>query len=213
MRYGFVLLAGVAIALGGCAPDPLSLEERVQLIVHQNQQLQLELLECHRRIAELSGGEGSTDPQNPVDNLRPGAALIDDPFKAVRVVLNRLTGGVELDGAAGDDALRIIIQPEDKAGHVVKRAGAIELELFDLSLDEGDRRIARWEFTVDQAAHEWVAGLMGVSGYSFELKWPGGKPPKHDHLTLMVRFTTIDGRALTAQKDIKILLPPAADAG
>ena len=208
MRYALLAALLLVVLMSGCAPDPLTLDERVELMVYMNQQLQIELLESHRRIAELSGGQGSTRLASAPDDLQPGAALVDDPFKAVRIKLDRLTGGLDIDGRSGDEGVRVIVQPEDKAGHVVKRAGAVEVELFDLACDEGDRRIGRWEFTVDQAAHEWVSGLLGVSGYSLELKWQGGRPPQHEHLTLMVRFTTIDGRPLTAQKDIKVQRPP-----
>jgi len=204
-------LAAVTVA-AGCAPDPLTMNERLELMVHMNKQLQFELLESHRRIAELSGGQGSVEPKTGPDQLTPGVALVDDPFKALHVTLHRLTGGMDTDGQPGDEGLRVILQPRDKAGHVVKRAGAVEVELFDLARTEGDRRVARWEFTVDQAAREWVSGLVGISGYSLQLPWPGGAPPRRDHLTLMARFTTLDGRPLTAQTDLKIQLPSAGGA-
>ena len=212
MRQALLAALAAATLVAGCAPDPLTMNERVELMVHMNKQLQFELLEAHRRIAELSGGQGTVEPQHAPDQLSPGMALVDDPFRALHVTLHRLTGGMDTDGNPGDEGLRVILQPRDKAGDVVKRAGAVEVELFDLARTEGDRRIARWEFTVDQTAREWVSGLLGVSGYSFQLPWPGGRRPEHSHLTLMARFTTLDGRPLTAQTDLKIQLPPAGGA-
>lgn len=214
MRYAILSAAAVMLFATGCAPNPLTNEERIELMVYMNQQLQMELLDCHRRIAELSGGEGSTQPQQAVDEFESRGMLADDPFKAVRVSLHRVTGGMNTDDKPGDEGVRVLVQPEDKNGDTVKRAGAVEIELFDLAAPQDARTVGRWQFTVDQASREWVSGLLGASGYSFELPWQNG-PPAHDHLTLMVRFTTLDGRPLTAQKDLKVQLAatPAAPAG
>jgi hypothetical protein len=208
MKTLLVLSAVLAVAVmaSGCAPDPLTLEQRVQVMVQMNRQLQLELLERDRRIAELAGGKTTTLPQEKTGEPRPGGELMEDPFKAVRITLGRLTGGMSFADVPYDQGVRVVILPEDKFGHVVARAGAIEVELFDLAIEGGDQRIGSWEFTVDQAVQNWVSGPLGVTGYSLELKWPNGTPPKHDRLTLLVRFTTLDGRPLTAQTDIKVAL-------
>lgn len=205
MRNFLLAALGLVVVAAGCAPDPLTLEQRVQLMVYQSEKLQNEIYELNRRIAELSpGGSGSAVPQYSPDRL---ASESDDPFRAVTIGLHRVTGGLDLDGQAGDDGLRVVVQPKDAGGDVVKRAGALEIELFDLAIDQGERRLGQWEFTVDQAAKEWVSGILGASGYSFQIPWPGGKAPEHDHLTVLVRMTTLDGRPLTAQKDVTVQLP------
>jgi len=215
MRLVLLSALLLGIAATGCAPDPLTLEQRMQLLVHMNRRLQMELLERDRRIAELAGGETSARPQTGVDVLRPGEPLVEDPFKPVRITLGRITGGADFDGLPGDDGLRVLIQPEDKFGHTVKRAGALELELFDLAIEGADQCLGRWEFTVEQAVRQWVSAPFGINGYSLEVKWPGGKPPAHAHLTLLVRFTTLEGRPLSTQKDFDVKLPggPVVPAG
>jgi hypothetical protein len=198
-------LVATVLCASGCAPDPLSLEQRVTLMVYLNEQLQNENYELTRRIGELSGGDGSVVTRQGADRFTN--ALADDPFRAVKIKLHGLTAGIDLDGVAGTDGLRIIVQPVDSYDHVIKRAGAMEIEVFDLAIAGGDRRIGKWEFTVDQTAKQWVAGVFGASGYSFELPWPAGKTPQHTRLTLMVRMTTLDGRPLPAQTDVSIILP------
>ena len=205
MRTSLLAVLGLMVVSAGCTPDPLTLEQRVQLMVYQSEKLQNEIFELNRRIAELSPeGSGTAVPQHVASRL---ASESDDPFRAMTLGLHRVTGGLDLDGKPGDDGLRVVLQPKDGQGDVVKRAGALEIELFDLAIDAGERRLGKWEFTVDQAAKEWVSGLLGVSGYSLQLPWPEGKVPEHDHLTIAVRMTTLDGRPLTAQKDITVQLP------
>lgn len=198
-------LVAAVLSASGCSPDPLSLEQRVTLMVYLNEQLQNENYELTRRIGELSDGDGSVVTRQGADAFTN--SLADDPFRAVKITLHGLTAGIDLDGVPGADGLRVIVQPIDSYDHVVKRAGAMEIEVFDLAIADGDRRLGKWEFTVDQAAKQWVAGVFGASGYSFELPWPGGKAPQHKRLTLMVRMTTLDGRPLPAQADLSIILP------
>lgn len=207
MRLTALLLGAVIVGLtAGCSPDPLTLQERVYIANAMVRDLQLELLERDRRIAELAGGDTSALPQKGVDKLTPERLVRDDPFRAVKISLSRVTGGLDLDGKPGDEGVRVVLQPRDAEGDVVKRAGTVQIALFDLALTGGNQRIGQWSFTVDQVAHEWVGGF-GVDSYSFELKWPGGKLPQHRQLTVVVRFTTLDGRKLTAQKAIKVQLP------
>ncbi len=210
MRHVWLLALGLSFAVG-CSPDPLTLDQRVEMMVYQSEKLQNEIYELNRRIAELSPeGSGTAVPQHSPTRL---AAESDDPFRATSISLHRATGGTDSDGKVGDDGLRVVVQPKDASGDVVKRAGAFEIELFDLAVEQGDRRLGKWQFTVDQAAKEWVSGILGVSGYSFQMPWPEGRTPQHDHLTVVVRMTTLDGRPLTGQKDIVITLPGQAEEG
>jgi len=201
------LLFGAALAVtAGCSPDPLTLHERLHIANAMVRDLQLELLTRDRRIAELAGGETSTLPQKSVDKLDSDRLARDDPFRAVKISFSRVTGGLDLDGQPGDEGVRVVLIPKDAEGDAVKRAGTVQIDLFDLALVGGDQRIGHWSFTVDQVAHEWVGGF-GVDSYSFELKWPGGRLPEHRELTVAARFTTLDGRKLSAQKAIKVQLP------
>jgi hypothetical protein len=211
MRTAFLALIGVVVGFAGCAPDPLTMQERLEVMVQMNKQLQLELLERDRRIAELGGGQASARPQSPVDDLKPGLTQAEDPFKPVAINFNRLTGGYRGEGP-GDEGIRVVFAPEDGRGDVVKRAGALELDLYDLALEGKDQKIGHWEFTVDQLSRAWVSGL-GINTYSLKLKWANGQAPKHRELTLLARFVTLDGRNLTQQTHIKVDLPEAGSAG
>ncbi len=206
MRLTALLLGATVVMTAGCSPDPLTLQERLHIANAMVRDLQLELLSRDRRIAELAGGETSTLPQKGPDNLNSGRLARDDPFRAVKISFSRVTGGLDLDGKPGDEGVRVVLLPEDAEGDVVKRAGTVEIDLFDLALVGGNQRIGHWNFTVDQVAHEWVGGF-GVDSYSFELKWPGDRLPQHRELTVSARFTTLDGRKLSAQKAIKVQLP------
>jgi hypothetical protein len=201
-----VLLAILAAAAAGCAPagDPLTLEQRLDVCLQKERPLQLEILKCYQTIAELQGGEGHVTAEQKKAQERYFETMGEDPFKATKIDLGGVTGGAAFTNKKYDDGIRVLIQPQDKTGDAVKRAGSAELELFDLAITGRDQRLGHWEFTIDQTTKAWVSGLFGISGYLFELKWPDGKPPEHAHLTLLVRFVTLEGRALSSQKDFDV---------
>jgi len=205
-RIAILSVATLWMAAAGCSPDPLTPDERLQRALHENRNLRLERQELVRRIAELGGGQTSMTPREGVDRLDGHAAVTEDPFRAVAIDLGRVTGGMDTDGRPGDEGIRVVMAPKDRYNDTVKRAGAVEIEVFDLAMADGSRQLGRWTFTVDQAGREWVGGF-GAGSYSFELTWPDGRRPQHADLTVAVRFITLDDRVLSAQRAVRVQLP------
>jgi len=181
-----------------CTPPALTLEQRIAILLEQKRSLQEEIRQRDLRIAELAGGPStSTRPQKPTE---PAPLEVQDPFRATAIRFNRHTGGVDTDGRPGDDQIKIILEPLDAEGDVVKRAGSLEIEIFHTAED----KIARWKFTTLEMSRNWLTGPLGLYGYVLRLPWPEGKRPAHDTLTLRAFFTTLDGRKLTTQTTVKI---------
>ncbi len=57
-----------------------------------------------------------------------------------RATLLHTTGGADLDGVPGDDAVTVYFRPMDRDGHVLKRGGEIKVKLLDNSTP-GDPRV------------------------------------------------------------------------
>jgi len=205
-RIAILSAAALGVAAVGCSPDPLTPDQRLQRALHENRNLPLERQDLVRRIAELGGGQTSMTPREGVDRLDGRTAEAEDPFRAVTIELGRVTGGMDTDGKPGDEGIRVVMAPKDRYNDTVKRAGAVEIEVFDLAMADGSRQLGRWTFTVDQAGREWVGGF-GAGSYSFELTWPDGRRPQHADLTVAVRFITLDGRVLSAQRAVRVQLP------
>lgn len=127
-------------------------------------------------------------------------------FTVHGIALGKLTGGIDLDAdTPGDEALRVVVTPQDQSGQTLKAAGAVVIELFDLAL-EGEQRIGRWELSTDEAKQRWIGSAL-IDGYVLELRWQ--QPPEHAELTVKVTFTDeLTGRAFTTQKPIRITIPP-----
>jgi len=115
-----------------------------------------------------------------------------------------LTSGQDRDGQPGDDALSVLLTPVDIHGDLVKLAGEVELELFDMTRSSEQQRLGQWKFPVGEVREHWHKGFMSA-GYLFQVDWQS--PPVSPELTLHARMTVPDGRQFDATTQVKVALP------
>ena len=186
--------AGAAMILAaGCAGQPLSRGEKVEMLMARSARLEEELLATRQRLAEL---EGTGRPAHEA------AKAVEDPFRAVALRFGKFTGGLNADGKPGDQRLKVVLEPLDAEGDVVKRAGSLDLEAVEPAAG-GPRTLADWKWTREEFARTWLSGL-GLYAYVLKLDWPGGKPPASDRVLLRARFTTLSGEVLSAEQEITL---------
>ncbi|MDP6379936.1 MAG: hypothetical protein QF662_01215 [Phycisphaerae bacterium] len=186
------------LIVSGCTPT-LTTEQRIDLLLRQERLLREEIRQRDLRIAELSGtSSAKTRPQKP-----PAATPETDTFRAVAVRFNSHTGGVDIDSIPGDDQLKVILEPIDVEGDIVKRVGAVHLRMFAGNGNELEE-IGQWKFTTLQMCRSWLTGPLGLYGYVLRLPLPNGMPAGQNAFTLTARFTTLDGRHLNARTTIEV---------
>ncbi len=118
-----------------------------------------------------------------------------------RIVLDRLTGGYDEDGRPGDEGVVAYIQPLDADGHVIKAAGSIRMEVFDLANPPERSLVCRGDWDVDHTRKAW-SGRLWTNHFTVRCPWPppDRRPPAHRELTVRVEFTELlTGRKFTAQ--------------
>ena len=121
----------------------------------------------------------------------------------------RLTGGHDYDGAPGDDGITVYLQPVDADGHVIKAAGSITIDLFDLANPDGTQRIVTRRLNVDQTRKAWSDGLW-TRHYTIDCPWPEERLPAHREITVRATFTDyLTGKAWTTQQVVTITYPPS----
>jgi hypothetical protein len=114
----------------------------------------------------------------------------------------RLTGGLDLDGVPGDEALSVLIEPRNQAGAVVPAAGEVVLVVLDPQLQGPGARFARWDFEASET-QQFLRTETLDRGLLFRLPWPN-PPPAHGRLHLFVRYITGEGRPLEAERVIQV---------
>ena len=127
-------------------------------------------------------------------------------YRAEAIKFNMLlTSGQNRDSEPGDEGLSVMLIPVDAHGDLVKLAGEVELDLFDMTLEADQQRLGKWKFTLDEVRSHWHSGFIS-SGYLFQVDWQ--KLPVASELTLHARLSIPDGRKFDVTTQVKVE-PPA----
>ena len=184
------------IMLTACTPQqPVRLDANMLLEIERlrtsNEDLQKQLVQRDEQIIALQ----------KLRDKRLGLL-----YTVQRIALASGTGGTNTDDKPGDEAVKVNVEPIDQHGSVLKAAGSVKVQVFDLAMPEGKNLLAECEYDPNAAAKNWMSGLFG-SYYSFTLALPA--EPAHGELTLRAEFTEyLTGKTFTTQDVIKVALPP-----
>jgi hypothetical protein len=205
----------LALAGAGCSATSLTHDEQVQMLTAKDRRLQDELYAAQQKIGALTASGAQPRP----------AAAPEDPFRPAAVRIGRLSGVVDENRPPADQRLRVILEPLDATGDVVKRAGSLELQAFErapppspgpgasaapgAAAAAGERLYHRWTFSADELAQTWLSGL-GTYAYVIRLPWPDARPPAGEAVHVKARFKTLAGQTLEAEADIRLPLQAPA---
>jgi hypothetical protein len=185
----------------GCVPpgeDPIVAKQRtIRRLERENAALEAQVLRLQQRAAELD---------RQVRSLQGlGSDRLGKLFTVERIELGRYTAGTDLDNRGGHDGVRVYLSPRDRDGHVVKAAGTVAVQLFDLGKPE-NRLIGRCDVSADVLGKHWCSGLGG-NHYRFDVPWKSR--PGHPEVTVRIAFTDLlTGKTFTAQKVCTVALTP-----
>ena len=205
-----VLLTGMsALMLCGCLgranPDLLHarLREQQEHLVEVEQRMEAAQtdLQRARREADQLRAELSRSGKQVL-----AAEYTESLVRASKLRINSLvSGGLDRDDRAGDDALVAYLSLVDDDGEAIKLPGAVELTLIDPGLPEATRQVGQWRFSGDECRTKWTRGFTGA-GYQFTV--PLEQPVQHEQLVLHAKLTTADSRAFDASQLVRVA--PAA---
>lgn len=192
-----VVLAAVVLALvgGGCAMSgPLSDGDQIRMLMEKDRRLQAELSEAQQKAADLAAAGRTPAP----------APAPEDPYRAVAVTIGGLTNVVDRGSGPAKERLRVIVEPIDASGDVVKRAGSLMIEAFEPGpAGQPPKLYNKWTFSPNVLAETWLSGL-GEYAYVLRLAWPMAKPPATDMILVRATFTTLDGRVLVTESAVSV---------
>lgn len=147
--------------------------------------------------------------QKQIDSLLAlGDKRLQSLYYVDRIALGAYTGGVDLDGQAGDEGVKVYLQPIDQHGSVLKAPANVTVQVYDLARG-ADYLVLQCRWSVEETARQWHSGFMAYH-YSFECPWQGAAPG-NDELTIRVEFVEyLTGKRFTAQKVVKVNLSKPA---
>ena len=136
------------------------------------------------------------------------AKRLEKIYHVSKIAIGRYTGGVDTDGVAGHDAIKVFLRPIDQDGSTLKAAGDVKIQIFDLALPEKKNLIGEYKWPVDKISKQWSGGFMTYH-FSFVCPWKKTSPPKHKKLTVRVEFLDyFTGKTFAAQKVCEVRVKP-----
>lgn len=175
--------------------------------------LERELVQCRETLAQQRDqlAAQQTQIQTLTTQLDAVRGIDADDLKRIfhpeKIVIGDLSGGYDRDEQPGDDGVVVYVKPVDQTGDVIKAAGDIRIQLYDLAEAPARSLVGEYDIPIEESRKLWY-GKLWTSHYTIYCPWTGATPA---HSEITVRVTFIDyltKRVMTAQKPVAIELPP-----
>lgn len=138
--------------------------------------------------------------------LRPSPEEAAHTFTLKRIVLGRMTGGLDQDGAPGDESLHVVIEPRDGEDQPLRAPGQVRITALQVSAEGLKTPIGTWDVGPEQLRRTWKSGILS-SGYVLILPWK--TPPSAETVRVVARLTLPDGRVFEDDRDVRVRLGTA----
>lgn len=188
-----VLLGVLTLSSCGFSPPGDGSSERIA-------RLQKERLELHGRIERL---EQQTERlRGQVETL---AGLPEDVEKSYlyhlkQVKLSKYTGLYDQSGDNVADTLLVYLKPVDQDGDIVKAAGLVDVQLWNLDGSPQGAMIGQWRVEPPALRELWYASLLTIN-YRLKFELPSAAVATASPLTVRVRFTDmLSGQVFNEQR-------------
>ncbi len=198
MRITIAILICAALSFAaGCKPSNLrvAIASEVVELKHQNRQCQDNLQKSQAQVEQLKKQVTTLSEQ------KSGLKLASI-YNLQSLKITRYTGLYENE-AGKKERLIVYIQPIDDDGDVIKAAGSVDVQLWDLNRTDSNTLIAKWHVEPTELKKMWIATLITIN---YRLTFDVGEKiagVKGD-LTVKVAFNDyIFGKVFTEQFTIK----------
>ena len=187
-------MAAVAMLLGsGCgstAPRTPSSTESVSLSpstpLPMDQNIPFETGIQAKVVAKLSG--------------LPAGIDLSAIYELKSISFTKYTGLYDKDKDGRIDTLNVYLKPMDQDGDIIKAAGTVEVELWNLDPDQTQALLGRWRAEPAELRSMWYASLL-TTNYRLSFKLPHFVSELDSTLTVKCRFTDLlSDRPFTIQR-------------
>jgi hypothetical protein len=197
IALGFATIALVAPLLAGCdigsaRKDPLELEaqrletEKAEL-TRELEQVQTENVELAEQVKTLSA-------------LPEGKRL--DLYKLTDVRISKYTNFYDKDGDGIREKLIVYVQAIDTSGDIVKAAGSVDVQLWNLNNPSDQALLGQWQVDPNELHKLWFSTMISAS-YRLTFDTPTSLDILADPLTVKVAFTDyLTGETFRTQEAI-----------
>jgi hypothetical protein len=170
------LLAGCGI--GSARKDPL--EIKVQNIEMEKTELMRDLQQCKTENVLL------TEQIKALSALGADRSLAVYKLKDIRIT--KYSNFYDKNDDGRREKLIVYIQPLDTAGDIVKAAGTVDVQLWNLNNLNGQALLGQWQVDPTELHKEWFNAMIS-SSYRLTFDTPASLDVLAEPLTVKVTFT------------------------
>ena len=202
MRILSFILTGCLLFLiiftGGCenGKSKSLLQEKIDTLTQEKikltsqvEQSETENQQLKKQIHVLSGLPSEVKPKEIYD--------------LQRVKITRLTNFYDKDKDGKKEKLIVYLQPLDADGDIIKAAGSVDVQLWDLNKKNGQAMLGDWHTGPDELKKLWFATII-TTNYRLTFDVADKIDSFEEPLTVKVAFTDyLTGKVFEEQKVIK----------
>jgi hypothetical protein len=173
----------------------MTLTEQVNKLKEQNSKLQKQIEQTKAETDELRS-------QIQVLSGLPEQVKGENLYHLQRIKISGYTNLYDKDKDDKKEKLIVYIQPIDMDGDIIKAAGDVDVQLWDLSKEKEQALLGQWHVKPEKLKKLWFAALMTHYRLEFDVaeKISEFKEP----LTVKVTFTDyLNGKVFKEQKVIE----------
>jgi len=132
----------------------------------------------------------------------PAEVKGENLYRLQSIKISRYTNFYDKDKDGKKEQLIVYIQPIDEDGDIIKVAGAVDVQLWDLSKEQSQALLGQWHVGPKQLKKLWFSTLMTHYKLMFDVADKVGE--FKEPLTVKVNFTDyLTGKVFKEQKVIK----------
>ncbi|MFC1634790.1 hypothetical protein ACFL5Z_08105 [Planctomycetota bacterium] len=184
--------------LAGCqksnqSDEPLLM--KIEQLTQEKTQLQDDLTRSNSKNEQLK-------KQVQVLSGLPENVKPDNLYRLQRVKIHRYTNLLDEDKDGKMEKLAVYVQPIDERGDIIKAAGSVNVQLWDLNQTKGEALLGQWSVEAEELKKRWVSFLVTNYRLTFELAEQYERFEKP--LTVKVIFTDyLSGKVFNEQRVIE----------
>ena len=197
----FGLLSSVFCLLiftAGCLDinkEQTNLTEQIDKLKEQNAQLQ-------KQVEQVKSENEGLKSQVQVLSGLPERVKGENLYHLQKIRIGEYTNIYDKDKDGKIERLIVYIQPIDEDGDIIKAAGSVDVQLWDLSKEGNQALLCKGHVKPEQLKKLWVSALL--THYRLEFDVTGKIDEFKDPLTVKVTFTDyLTGKVFEDQKVIE----------
>ena len=200
IRYTlYATVAGCVFAIAGCetvGEQKLSPAEQIQKLTHEKTLLTRQIEQYESESRQLK------KQLNTLAGLEPSRTS-ESIYELQKVRIGRYTDFYDKDKDGKAEKLIVYIQPIDAEGDVIKAAGAVDVQLWNLNRPDGQALLGRWHVGPNELKKLWFATLITIN-YRLTFDVSNDITDLQEPLTVKITFTDyLSGKVFEVQRVIK----------